>query len=397
MSAEEAILELLKVHNRVIVPGFGAFLVAKDDSAEKPYVLFNGFLSFNDGLLVDYLAEKNGVDALVAADYSTEYVYKIKTALQEEKIYKFNSLGTFDFDESGVMRFRYNPNIGKMPQKPGAHYAKPTPKAELKKDVKTEKKPEVKVETKKEETPKSIDEKVELKAELEKPTLSPSDDLLNIDNSSSPSVIIDATPSISNSINADVKKSSFELDEDKEPITKEKVKKVEKVEKKVSDPSDYSSTSSKGRAVFIITSILILLLLIGGYFYFYYLPQKAQALALQQEMEQAVKLKQERIKFQSDSLAAIKAHELALADSLSKIEEQAIKSGYSLIIGAFAEEKNANNLLAKVRDRFPKAQIISYRNRFLVSVDAFTSKSEAEIQLGNVVKSLETDCWIHRN
>lgn len=401
MSVEEAILELLKVHNRVILPGFGAFLVAKDDSAEKPYVLFNGFLSFNDGLLVDYLAEKNGVDSLVAADYSAEYVFKIKAALQEEKIYKFNFLGTFDFDESGGMRFRYNQNIGRQPQKPGAHQAKPTTKTEPKKEAKVEKKVEAKLETQKVETPKPIVEKVDSQKNPEKPIFSPSDELLNIDNSSSPSIIIDATPSLSNNSNADARKSSFELDEESVHLPKEKIVKAVKVEKEISEPADYNSINNerKGRVKFTVISIFLLLLFIGGYFYFYYLPNKAQTLALQKEMELAVKMKEERIKFQSDSLATVKARELALADSLSKHEvlNQPIKSGYHLIIGAFADEKNADKLISKVQTSYPRAQKIGYKNRFMVSVDAFNTKEEAQNQIGKVTQTLDVDCWIHKN
>ncbi len=399
MSVEEAILELLKVHNRVILPGFGAFLVAKDDAAEKPYVLFNGFLSFNDGLLIDYLAEKNGVDNVVAADYGAEYVFNLKAHLQEEKIYKFNFLGTFDFDESGGMRFRYNPNIGRVPQKPGAH-AKPTAKVEPKKEVKAEKRSD---ELK--ESPKSVkptESKIEAIPDVPaKSTPSITDDLLNIDNSTSPSVVIDSVPSSTGSSKIDSSKSSFELEEEKPstPIIKPRAKEI-KVD--ISEPqnSDSSETRAegRGRVIFAVVSILLVFIFVGGYFYFYYLPNKAEVAARQELMELAIKQKEERIKIQSDSLAAVRVCELALADSL-RLEEDSktFKPGFHLIIGAFAEEKNADKLLVKVQNSFPKAHKLVYKGRYMVCVENSSSIAEARAKQENVLKTLSTDCWIHKD
>ncbi len=54
---EQYLLELIKNNNRVIVPNFGAFIVSRDAGTT---VLFNNFLSFNDGLLINHVSKKEG-------------------------------------------------------------------------------------------------------------------------------------------------------------------------------------------------------------------------------------------------------------------------------------------------------------------------------------------------
>ena len=77
---EKFILELIKENNRVIIPNFGAFIISKENGLS---ILFNNFLSFNDGLLVNYIAEKKGIDTIVATDQVFEYVDKLKKQLDE--------------------------------------------------------------------------------------------------------------------------------------------------------------------------------------------------------------------------------------------------------------------------------------------------------------------------
>lgn len=387
MSVEEAILELLKVHNRVIVPGFGAFLVAKDDVDSKPYVLFNGFLSFNDGLLVDYLAEKNGIDTIVSSDNIAEYVYTLKHGLQEEKIYKFNLLGTFDFEESGSMRFRYNPNVGRTPQKPSAHAKPVAKKDDAKKEEKIVEKEEAKVSK----------AKTEVKSESATPNVEPvlKTTLLELDkNNVAPDIIIEPEVSSSKSERETLTKSSFELDEVSARGNSSKFIESHKSPLDV----DIEVRNKQKRKVVFVLLILIPILLIAGYIFLSYLPAKRAEEARKVAMEVEAK-KQSALRLQADSIDLIKVRELALADSLRIADESRAKlgnSGYHIIVGAFAEEANADKMVAKLKQAsFTSTQKLNYKNRFLVSVDASQDKEDAIKRMQKFSASNELDCWLH--
>jgi len=99
---EQYILELIRDNNRVIIPNFGAFIIAK----EKGFtILFNNFLSFNDGLLVEHVMKKENIDKLEATDRVNKFVEEINKTLDTEGSYKLIGLGTFTKDSSGILRF----------------------------------------------------------------------------------------------------------------------------------------------------------------------------------------------------------------------------------------------------------------------------------------------------
>lgn len=52
---EEILIELLKNNTKVIIPDFGAFIVKQRNPFQ---VVFNEFLRFNDGLLIDSISKR---------------------------------------------------------------------------------------------------------------------------------------------------------------------------------------------------------------------------------------------------------------------------------------------------------------------------------------------------
>nr|WP_321454156.1 hypothetical protein [uncultured Carboxylicivirga sp.] len=99
---EKHILSLIKENNRVIIPNFGAFIVAKENGFT---ILFNNFLSFNDGLLIDYVASTESISTEQASDRVDAYVDTVKNKLDTTGEYIINGLGTFTKDATGILRF----------------------------------------------------------------------------------------------------------------------------------------------------------------------------------------------------------------------------------------------------------------------------------------------------
>jgi nucleoid DNA-binding protein len=100
---ENYLLELIRHHNRIIIPDFGAFIVSREKGQT---ILFNNFLSFNDGLLITHICESEGVDSDQASDQIKSYVKQIKSSLDDSGAFTINGIGTFSRDQEGILRFQ---------------------------------------------------------------------------------------------------------------------------------------------------------------------------------------------------------------------------------------------------------------------------------------------------
>lgn len=89
------IKNLIEVHSRVIVPDLGAFML-KGDASKTIY--FNEFLRFNDGLLVDYVAEQEKIDKIDAAKKIKAFVDNANKLLLNNKSVELDGIGTLYLD-----------------------------------------------------------------------------------------------------------------------------------------------------------------------------------------------------------------------------------------------------------------------------------------------------------
>ncbi|HEX2936872.1 MAG TPA: SPOR domain-containing protein [Bacteroidales bacterium] len=97
------IKELLNDHNRVIVPDLGAFLY-KGESSKTMY--FNEFLRFNDGLLLNYIAEQTKMDKIEAAKQIKAYVEETNKNLQAKKKVVIEGIGYLYLDENDKIQLQ---------------------------------------------------------------------------------------------------------------------------------------------------------------------------------------------------------------------------------------------------------------------------------------------------
>jgi len=99
---ENYLLELIRENNRIIIPDFGAFIVSRDKGQN---ILFNNFLSFNDGLLISHICAVEGIDSAAAAQKVEDYVARLNSALEDTGMFEVKGIGRFLKDDQGVLRF----------------------------------------------------------------------------------------------------------------------------------------------------------------------------------------------------------------------------------------------------------------------------------------------------
>lgn len=111
----EYISDLLLLHDCVIIPDFGGFICnyksAKIDEVSgmiyppTKEIIFNRNLKHNDGLLINWIAEKEHIDYEKATKQVAFFTEELKIKLNQYKNFTFGDIGTFYTDR------RYNINF----------------------------------------------------------------------------------------------------------------------------------------------------------------------------------------------------------------------------------------------------------------------------------------------
>ncbi len=104
------ISELLYSYDCVILPDFGGFITnykpasLSDDGKfiipPSKAISFNKNLSKNDGLLINFIAEKNNIDYSKSKQYVADFVTDVFFKLDSNKKFVFDKIGEFVFDKS---------------------------------------------------------------------------------------------------------------------------------------------------------------------------------------------------------------------------------------------------------------------------------------------------------
>ena len=109
------LVELLRLHDCVIVPDLGGFVTnyrpAEMDLATNSFnppvkeIIFTGKLSKNDGLLVNYISETEGVGYFEARQIISEFVDEIWSKLENGEKIEFHNVGSLQFDRNEKLIF----------------------------------------------------------------------------------------------------------------------------------------------------------------------------------------------------------------------------------------------------------------------------------------------------
>lgn len=109
------ISDLLYRYECVILPGFGAFLTQKESAhfdeksksffPPKKQVSFNSQLKKNDGLLVNYISDSQGISYPAAVYKVEEFVQQLNEQLEKEQSVALDNLGNFSLSSEGTLTF----------------------------------------------------------------------------------------------------------------------------------------------------------------------------------------------------------------------------------------------------------------------------------------------------
>ena len=109
------LIELLRLHDCVIVPDLGGFvanyrpaemdLASNSFSPPRKEIIFSSKLDKNDGLLVNHISESEGVGYLEARLIVSEFVDEVKSRLENGEKIVFSKIGTLQYDRNERLIF----------------------------------------------------------------------------------------------------------------------------------------------------------------------------------------------------------------------------------------------------------------------------------------------------
>jgi nucleoid DNA-binding protein len=113
---EKNIVALLEQNLRVIIPEFGAFIIRQKDPR---IIIFNEFLRYDDGLLVDYIAKTSRMEPESARKELANYAEFATKELEAGNTFSIEGLGTLKKDQAGKVIFTEtgNPAVPDISQK----------------------------------------------------------------------------------------------------------------------------------------------------------------------------------------------------------------------------------------------------------------------------------------
>lgn len=375
---EKYILELITENNRVIIPNFGAFIISKEPEIS---ILFNNFLSFNDGLLVNYVAEKKDIDTIIATDLIFDYVDQLKKELDETGTYSINRVGVFKKDDNGILRFQQAEDFNE-------YLVETEPKETLDQKEQYQKKDTL-LDIDDDISSEQVDEQHEdIIHEDDYSTEDESHNLLTID--TEPENIISAS-------NEDHSVKDAIKTKDEDDIVIEKTKPDDPKQVSKTDSNDYAQKviQEKKRIGIIIFIAIASIVIIGLAIYFIFFRHSNEDKKVKIPVKVAEKpISKEPVK--KDTIEVFVKE--PLANQKPAIEPIVNTKGLThIIVGGFKEEDNAINMVEKLRKSgYKNAQIITKGTMYLVSIDSDVSYQKMEDMQQLILENEKLESWMYQ-
>ncbi len=389
------IIELLQVRTSLIIPDVGTFLVNKATGTVK----FNPLLRFNDNVLVNYIAEKEGVDAKEALNQISKFTREMKAQLDKGESFEIFNLGKLTKNEKGAVTFEAG---GKIDSKT------PEPKPEIKKEETPKPIVEEKVETPKAEekieTPK-VEEKIE--AKIETPKVEEKKETPKVEEKKEDVKNVYIPKKEEDKKTAEVKKETPE----KKPVDNKKTKEVKTKEPK-------KKKKRMGLKIFIILIVLIVGGITAGHFFLHEQTNKILSKAgfttddIFGFLDKKEEVKEEPVK--EEPITVVEEPIIEEVDTTETIEEPIVEepivknntsnvqgstSGSFHIIGnSFGSETNAQKYVSDMQAKgYNSAKILGkFDNLYMVAVKSYNSSSDAQSDLSNVKNDVPKG-WIFKH
>ncbi len=363
---DQYILDLLITQDRVIIPEFGAFMKMKD---KEGHIVFNEFLSFNDGVLLKHIADKEKIEADEALKKVEEYVNKIQQELDKNGKYKLKELGELIKDDKGKIQLVQGEGTKiKAGPEPAEKKEEPAPKPE--KPVSKRAIPPKKAveEKKKEDEPKPIEEPVQ-KEEEEKPEETVKEkEVIEIDDTKEPG----------QKFEPEIKKAESEVPGSIK-IDKEKIKVEKSYEKK--------------KPGYLLWLLLVLIVLFIVWFVFLRKGKSDTEQLFPQEIIPVEEVVEEPIEEESSPVIE-EAEPVPDPEVIQVLPADRVKA-YYVVAGCFELEDNADDYMEELRNKGYEARKFGTIGRLhMVSVGSFPSRQEALKLLRDVRFEVEPDAWI---
>jgi nucleoid DNA-binding protein len=372
------LLQILENNNRVIIPEFGAFIIKH---REPLTIVFNEFLQYNDGQLIDAIAKQEKIDRESAKEKLDEFVKSINDTLNKGKEFSLGQLGILTKNTAGRISLEESGT---------------TDQPKVKKETK-EVHLETEKETKKEEPTSTVKEakphteKEPVKTESRK---DPGSSFTKPEKSNLRSPLYQS------------KQSGHEEPSHARTSKNHIVKEPERNYQK-------EIPETKSRRINVIAWIVVILIVNGiiiAYFLTserldkYFLKEEAKSETATAEksavkkpvVEKVVTPAKTQVKTQQQVMAEIE-------DSVKKaVKEQmpakaAAISGkrYYIVAGVFSNEQNAIKMVKQLKQKGYNAENFGkIGTMFAVSYDVYSSKEEADKSLSKIKKEYDPKAWI---
>ncbi len=437
---EKYLISLLDLNKRIIIPDLGAFIVRQNENKE---LVFNDLLSFNDGMLTDYIIQSDKLSKSEAQNRIKQFVDKVIQTLNEGKAFKLDKLGTLNMNDSNRIEFSMSDSTPDIEKSVAKETLSENAEELVEKETTVEKPDtDTAIDSQKEEpSVPAEDETTTPPADEISDTVSSGDEEGFVLTDDDADVDIDATQEVT-PLKPDSEEPPFQIDDENEPEKEtivaevpEKPEKPEEPEKTVvaevpeepeepvvkepektpeykvvsseTDSSPFSAYSqtrqSKKKAwPWIVSTIaLIVLLLAAGWFLF---PEKADKL-LGKKISESI----DQFPVPADEETYDKTEDI-IAEPVSTQEEQQVEvteikdptpatqpasKKYYVVAGCFAELKNAQNYMHRLQDQGHSASVFGkHKNLHAVCFNSHADKQHAVEELYRIRNSFDSNAWI---